>query len=463
MKVLSRFLPKTIEGQLVATLGISIILLLGVLTTFDVMDRRSPIEWAESGATLNRLARMQTILENVSIDRRGSLLRSLSVCHDGYTLAAHRFEVVDVTEQTAQLEDRIAQRLSVGTQRVSVGYATLTSDDFSYGDCTEAEIDLPMTAIVISVQLESGGWFNAEVHPHEWHLQDFVARIFRYSLAVILVGIFALFLIRRLSKPLNDLTDAAKQFAAGLNVSPVGESGPPDLRRAIQSFNAMQQQVASDVKKRTDTLAAISHDLRTPLTALRIRGELVDDEETRGDLVASIDKMEKIIASALEYLRGESRSEPHREVDLSALLASECNGFKEAGRQAEFVGETGVQYSCRPDALARAVRNLVENANKYGGGARVDLRVGAESLDISVSDTGPGIPAHEIDAALEPFRRLSKARESQQGGFGLGLAIVEAIVKGHDGELILTENSPSGLVATIRLPTVPSLSDSVSG
>ena len=117
-----------------------------------------------------------------------------------------------------------------------------------------------------------------------------------------------------------------------------------------------------------------------------------------------------------------------------------------------FIGETGVNFSCRPDALARAVRNLIENANKYGGGASVSLRTGPEYLDISVSDAGPGIPADKIDLALEPFRRLSMARESQQGGFGLGLAIVEAIAKGHHGELILANNDPSGLVATIRLP-----------
>jgi signal transduction histidine kinase len=458
MKPLSRFLPKTIEGQMIAVLAISIFLLLSVLISFDFMERRSPIEWAESGATLNRLVRMQTVLESVSTERRGGLLQSLSGCHDGYTLTPKRFEPIDANDRTANLQDRLARQLAVNVQRVTVGYAELTRDDFSYGDCTESEISLPMTAIVISTQLQSGNWLNAEVHPHEWHLQDLIARILRYSLALILVGIFAYFQIRRLSKPLNNLTDAAKQFADGLKVSPVDESGPPDLRRAIQSFNAMQQQVASDVKKRSDTLAAISHDLRTPLTALRIRGELVDDEETRTDLVSSIDKMEKIIASALEYLRGESRSEPHREIDLSALLASECNDFEEAGQQAEFVGETAVHYSCRPDALARAVRNLIENANKYGDGARVDLRTGPESLDISVSDTGPGIPAHEVDVALEPFRRLSKARESHQGGFGLGLAIVEAIVKGHDGELILTGNSPSGLVATIRLPAI--ISDS---
>ena len=437
---------------MIAVLAFSIILLLIALVFLDLADRQSPIEWAESNVTFSRVARMQTVMESVTTEQRGSVLESLSGCHDGYTISTKRFEAVSSDKKTDALQKNIALRLNTDPNNVSVGYAILTRDDFSYRDCADAEIALPMTAIVISTQLQPGDWLHTEVHPHEWHLQDLIARILRYSSALIAVGLLALFLIRRISQPLNSLTDAAKQFADGLKVSPVGERGPPDLKRAIQSFNAMQQQVADDVKKRTDTLAAISHDLRTPLTALRIKAELIDDEVIRADLVSSIDKMDKMISSALEHIRGEALSEPQRTVDLSVLLASECFDFEETDQRAEFVGELGVNYFCRPDALARAVRNLIENANKYGDGARVDLQTGSKFLEIVVSDNGPGIPADQIGAVLEPFRRLSKARESDQGGFGLGLTIVAAIAKVHNGELELGPNEQSGLVATIRLP-----------
>ncbi len=457
MNPLSRFMPKSLEGQMVAVLGGSILLLLSLLVGLDLLDRKSPIEWADSSVTLNRLARMQAILENVSSERRAGLLGSLSGCHEGYTLTAQPYGPVSLDERTNSVRGGVARHLAIDAQRVLVGYTKLMRSDFSYADCEVSEIKLPMTAIVISFQLQSGEWLNAEVHPHEWHLQDLVERILRYSSALVLVGIFALLLIRRLGKPLKQLTSAARQFADGLQVSPVEESGPADLRRAIQSFNAMQRQVADDVKKRTGTLAAISHDLRTPLTALRIRGELVDDDEARDDLVASIEKMEKVLSSALDYLQGESQTEVLRDVDLSALLASECSEFEEVGQVAVFDGETGVHLNCRPDALARAVRNLIENANKYGGGARVSLRLGAANVDIAVSDTGPGIPADKIGEALEPFRRLSAARESQQGGFGLGLSIVEAVARGHGGRLILTANEPGGLLATIRIPRLRQL------
>lgn len=448
----SRWTPGTLEGQIIAVLAISLVLVLGALTAFDLMARDTPIEWAESGATLNRLSRMRTALESIDPKKRASFLRTISACHDGYTLTERAFEPVERNVGTNALAGRIAQHLAVEASSVSVGYANLSRADFSYAKCSASEISLPMRAIVVGLKLDSGRWLNAEVHPHEWHVDALLARILRYGAVCAFVGVLAILLMRRLSKPLNNLTHAARRFGAGLNVSPVPETGPLDLRQAIESFNAMQRQVAGEVSRRTDTLAAISHDLRTPLTALRIKAELVEDAARRIDLVASIDKMDRIVASALEFLRGESRSEPLRSIDLSAMLASECSEFEEAGQQAEYIGKAGVHYTCRSEALARAVRSLIENANKYGNGARVDLRCDPGHLDISVSDTGAGIPEDQFKVALGPFRRLSRARESHQGGFGLGLAVAQAIAKGHDGDLILSTNEPCGLIATIRLP-----------
>lgn len=452
MSWIIRLVPRTIEGQMIAILSVSLVLLLSALTILEIIERGTPIDWAESGATLSRVQRMHAIFEYIDAEKRVEFLHTISACHDGYTLTESRFTPVEFTPRTSALRARVARLLAVDEPSVSVGYAKLTQDDFSYRECGESDIDLPMTAIVVSIKLRTSQWLNIEVHPHEWHVQDLIARILHYSAAFVVVGGLAIFLIRQLSKPLRGLTYAAQRFGDGLHVSPVTENGPPDLRRAIQAFNAMQRQVADEVRKRSETLAAISHDLRTPLTALRIKAELVDDVERRTDLVASIEKMEQIIASGLEFLKGESRSEPLRAIDLSAMLASECSDFEEAGQKATFIGENDVHYTCRPEALARAVRNLVENANKYGNGATVDLRTGAGYLEISVSDTGPGIPEDKVKAALEPFIRLSKARESQKGGFGLGLAVVKAVAQGHNGDLILTSNEPSGLIALLQLP-----------
>ncbi len=452
MRLSGRFLPDTLEGRIVGILVFSFVLLLAAVISVEVADRRSAVEWAELDTTFDRLKRMHTVLESIPPNRRPSLLASVSVCHEGYTLSGHRYPVTETTARTEALRKRIAEHLMAVPQNVAVGHVRLTRDDFSYAACPVGDIGIPMPAVVVSVRLRSGEWFNAEVHPHEWHVRDFVSRVLGYSAVFLLIATGAIAVVRQLSRPLNSLTEATRRFSEGLEVSTVDERGPPDLRRAIQSFNAMQRQVAEDVKKRTDTLAAIGHDLRTPLTALRIRAELVEDRETREGLVKGILKMEAIVASALEYLRGESRSEPMRQVDLSTMIANECRDFREAGQRAEFVGVPGVRCTCRPDALMRAVRNLIENANKYGDGATVNLRKTGSTLELSVSDSGPGIPAERLAYAIEPFQRLSAARENNDGGFGLGLAIVKVVAEGHGGQLVLAANEPSGLVATIRIP-----------
>jgi signal transduction histidine kinase len=422
------------------------------LTGLDLLARDSPLEWAQSEASIVRLARMRTVIENIEPGRRAGFAAAISSCHDGFTLTPQPFAPVSTSTHTATVGTRLAQALGIPADAAVVGLARLTRAEFAYAQCDADEISLPMDAAVASVRLSSGEWLNAEVHPHEWHPGHLFERIAGYGAVCLLVGALAIALMHRLNRPLNDLTRAAQRFGNGLNAATVPVTGPRDLREAIDAFNVMQTRVAREVTHRNQTLAAISHDLRAPLTALRIKAELVEDDVRRADLVATIDRMERLVASALEYLRGEARSEPIRNIDLGAMLASECSDFEEAGQTAVYAGVASFHYPCRPDALARAVRNLIENANKYAHGAMVGMSASATIVEIVVSDDGPGIPQESRTLALEPFWRLSVARESDRGGFGLGLAVVDAIARGHDGELVLSDNEPCGLVATIRLP-----------
>nr|WP_257643994.1 ATP-binding protein [Luteimonas salinisoli] len=260
----------------------------------------------------------------------------------------------------------------------------------------------------------------------------------------------------RLGRPLRRLTEGALRFGSGLKAEPLPETGPSDVRRTIRAFNAMQRQVIDEIDRRTSTLAALSHDLRTPLTALRVKAELVEDDKARSDLIASIVKMETIASSAIEFLKGEARTEPMRLIDLTALIESECADFQEIGAPVAFLGSGAVQIACRPDALARAVRNLIDNAIKYGGGAEVSICLSRSDVEIAVADHGPGIPADQVRQAIEPFVRLSAAREGDEKGFGLGLSVAAAVAKGHEGSLDLAANTPRGLVARIRIPLAAS-------
>ncbi len=442
---------------MITILAVSFSILLAVFITDELFDNNNElIEWAESRRTLGRLKAMKPILDNLPSEQRQSLFELASSCLSGHAVTKEPFVTGGHTDETHRLQLRIADLLKTDESKVLVGHATIKKEDFEFGRCRKPETELPSEGIVISVQLNNDEWFHKEVHRH-WHSWYVLEWVLRTSALFFFIGAAAIFLIRRLIRPLDQLTAAAQTFGRGLHVSKLEEKGPSDIRRAIAAFNAMQQQVTDEVKKRTDTLAAISHDVRTPLTALRIKAELIDDTEARQDLITSIDRMEKITVSALEFLKGESRGEPLREIDLSALLESECNDFEEMGHSAKFFGASGILHYCRPEALARAVRNLIENAIKYGGSA--DVRVeknneyNEENIVIKVSDHGPGIPLDKLALAVEPFERLSKARENNKGGFGLGLSVAKAIAEGHDGQLILEANQPSGLIATIQLPT----------
>jgi signal transduction histidine kinase len=440
------------DRQMIAILALALLALFAALVVLEMLEHDSAAEAVTNSGAVNRLKNLYPVFERVGDESLPGVLDIVSSCHAGYTITAQPFQQGRSTHETTRLRALIAQELALDLDRLRVGEARLTRADFSYGKCSHSEIDLPVEAMVISLRLASGGWLNAEVHAHEWHWREKMGWMARASGAFLFVGGISIFFMRRLSQPLSRLTDAAQRFGAGLQVSEVKESGTIDLRRAIRSFNQMQRQVTDEIARRMSTLAAISHDVRTPLTALRVKAELVDNADMRRDLITSIDRMEQITASALEFLKGEARNEPMRCVDLSALLESECQDFEEVGRNAKFVGAHDIHHVCRPDALARAVRNLIDNAIKYGNGARVELRASGGIVDIAVTDTGPGIPADKVELAVQPFERLSKARESNQSGFGLGLAVAKAIAQGHEGELILAANEPTGLVATIRLP-----------
>jgi signal transduction histidine kinase len=443
---------RSTEGQMMAILAGALLVLFAAVIALELIEHETPIETAAGGRTLERLKGLVPVLERVDRDDVGSVVALASSCHAGYVVTDAPFSTSASSAETRQLELSLARELSLPPQRLKAGHMRLTRDDFSYRKCGPWEIDLPLEGIVISLQLQSGQWLNAEVHPHEWHFAQKLDWMLKVAAAFVFVGAVALFFMRRIGRPLNQLTAAARRFADGMEMSEVAEDGPIDLRRAIRSFNAMQRQIVGVMARRTGTLAAISHDVRTPLTALRVKAEMVDDAALRTSLIGSIEKMERITATALEYLKGESRGERLRPVDLGALLESECAEFEELGHDVAFSGEHGVHFTCRPEALARAVRNLIDNAVKYGSNVRVALQPAPQWIDIAIADDGPGIPEDKLQLATQPFERLSTARDGDQGGFGLGLAIARAIAEGHEGQLILANRQPRGLVATIRLP-----------
>lgn len=452
------FSLSTVENQIFAILGAAFIALLTGSVIYHVSHHRNVVDEAKSDSAINQIILRVPILERIKPEELQGFIAETSICHKGFTVTRDPYLPHAASPTANDIRDFVAEELSRlkhdrSKDDISIARTEFSRGDFSFAQCGPDEFDYPVDGIVISVRMNTGEWLNVEIHAHKFEFggHSFFEPI-RIYLFFILVGIVALFFIRRFTKPLSNLTQAASKFGNDLQVDEIEENGPADIRHAIRSFNTMQREVRDEMKRRTQMLAAVGHDIRTPLTALRVKAELIQDAKTRDDIVASVAKMERITASALDYVRGESRSEPKQNVDLRALIESECSEFEDLGREVLFRGEEMLHYHCRPIALARAVRNLIDNAVKYGGKTDVEL-VNAEGyIEIRVLDEGPGIAEAQLTHAFDPFVRLSDARESETGGFGLGLSIAKAIIDGHDGTLRLEANNPNGLRAIIQLP-----------
>lgn len=274
------------------------------------------------------------------------------------------------------------------------------------------------------------------------------------TLMVVGIGLtlLAAWLGRRITRPLGVFADAATRLGTDVGTPALPESGPSELRAAARAFNRMQQRVQRLVEDRVQMLAAVSHDLRTPITRMRLRADFVDDSEQQAKMLRDLDEMEAMIAAALAFAREEMVVEPRSRVDLRALLDEIAAELTEVGETVRVSGAESAEIDGRRPALKRALRNLLENAVKYGH--RADVHVTAEPADVAVTieDEGPGIPEPELERVFRPFYRVEPSRSRQTGGTGLGLSAARSVIRSHGGDIILANRAEGGLAQLVTLP-----------
>jgi signal transduction histidine kinase len=277
------------------------------------------------------------------------------------------------------------------------------------------------------------------------------------SLSVLLVAVVALSLlaVRWVTRPLQTLADAADALGRDIDSPPMKEGGPIEVARAARAFNTMQQRLAANLRERTAVLAAMSHDLKTPVTRLRLRAEMLPDTAQRLKFTRDLEEMEAMVAATLDFLRGSAGTEAVQPMDMGALLESLQTDLAETGGEVTLAGRPLRPYAGRPVALKRCLRNLLENAVKYGHAAAVEVDDCEERLQIVVRDRGPGIPPAELERVFEPFYRLEGSRSRDTGGTGLGLTIARSIAQAHGGQLVLENRAEGGLAARLTLPRAP--------
>jgi len=305
----------------------------------------------------------------------------------------------------------------------------------------------------LAVELSDGSWlssayYRADMNPW-WNSHS----LFSLAIAAVILSVIGIVTARQIARPLRQLAASAEAIGRGENVEVLPEVGPDDIRLTTAAFNRMQARLFRFVEDRTRMLAAIGHDLRTPLTSLRLRAEFVTDADARQRMLSTIDEIQAMTEAMIALARGEATVEETRTVDLNALLGSLCDDMADLGQPVEHVEGMKTAYRCRPDGLRRAIRNVIENAVRYGEFAHVSIGGTPSSIDIVVQDHGPGIPDDMKEKVFDPFFRLESSRSRETGGVGLGLSIARAIIRHHGGDIALSANDP-GLKVVISLPRV---------
>lgn len=371
-------------------------------------------------------------------------------------------------EEVAEVEDIMQARLAdTGIDEVDVGRAAAAArvpgdavTDRAAGSVgrflTEiAELYDQNDVYLVSAKLADSSWINFTIPtaplPRLW-AADTVLLMLAVIAAVVAASIWAL---RRLTAPYAVLANAALRFGRDRNAVFLPEGGPREVRAAAQAFNFMQDQLQRFLSDRDQLVAAVSHDLRTPVTRLRLRAEFIDDPDQRARMLADLDDIETMTRSVLAFARGSASPEPRETVDLVSLVQSICQDQPGVGLDLPASLPPRIAHVAQPVELRRCIANLIDNAVKYGGGAHVTIRLDPSEVRVVVEDRGPGIPEEQRERVFRPFFRLETSRNRETGGTGLGLTIARSVARAHDGDVALSERPGGGLRAEVVLPSLP--------
>lgn len=311
--------------------------------------------------------------------------------------------------------------------------------------------------VVVGMHLPDGAWLNQSVQvepPRAWHSPTFLAA---FLLMTVTAAGLTLWTVRRLTAPVRTLAAAAEALGRDVNAPPLPEDGPSEVAVAATAFNTMAARIRRFVEDRTELLTAIGHDLRTPITRLKLRAEFVEDDEQRGKMLADLEELEAMVSATLAFGRDARTTEPVVPLDLAELLRTLLDEAGDAWpdrlQNLAYEGPPHLTVHARPLSVKRALANLVSNAIAYGGGARVRLTPPANGLAvIEIEDDGPGIPPGELERVFEPFHRGEPSRNRETGGVGLGLPIARNILRAHGGDVALANRPKGGIRATVSLP-----------
>jgi signal transduction histidine kinase len=450
-----RFWPNTLAVQLIVVTAAAVALSNIAVAAWFEYGNELQTATAANERVLDRAASVATTLNAIPVSARATVFNSMSGRLWKFVEAPVPSKPLEMTSDEQILARHLGDMLpdKLPNKHLISVQINRPPDSFS-SDELPPHSDASTQAVHALVPIDehtmlSGVFVRA---PSPWPLEIFVAAV----VAILVASLGAALVARRVVQPLSELTKAAATVALGTHTPHVNEEGPADVRNAAIAFNAMAEKVTRTLESQRHLLSAVGHDLRTPLTSMRINLEFVEDDELRDGLMRNLDELQALTEQVLAAAKGGS-GEPPRQVDLSALVESLCTDLDEMGEPVSWANHAPAPISCRPNEIKRAVRNLVENAVAYGHKADVRISDAGDGYDVLVEDEGPGIPEGDHQRVFEPFVRLESSRNEATGGTGLGLTLVKAIAEGHGGAVRLENRPGGGLRARMHLPRMSAI------
>lgn len=468
MRRFTRFRPRRMAGRMILLTLAGFVIAQVIVVIVLGWDRRETFREYESYRLIERIAVTLRIVEaspaalgraiadNASSPFMDFWVSPGAVLPPGVESGAFWHE--DHEEHIAALKERIGRDRDIRFNRSETFLrgATLPERlrrDHDHDDDDEPSFRRYRPDFALSISLADGRWLNAGFNFRRRAPDIGYPVLLSLLVTGSILALVIIFSVRRVSRPLETLASAADRIGRGETVETIPEEGPDDLKETIRAFNLMQERLRRFVEDRTRMLAALGHDLRTPITSLRLQAEFVEDGELRIRMQRQLDDMQQMAESALAFARDAADGEETSRVDLGALAESLVEDLECLGLDVSCIDpEAAIVHACRPVALKRALTNLVRNAVTYGGSAEITIRKAGGEILMEVSDNGPGIPEADMERAFTPFERLDPARSTETGGAGLGLTIARTIARAHGGDVRLANRREGGLVATIALP-----------
>ena len=445
----------SMRAQLVLLVGAAFLVGQVLSLVFFADERSSAVQAALGAEAAGRAANVALLIENAPSDLHEQIVTAASsplvrfeIGPDAEVVEGeHHGDAAVEARIRALMNDSFSRAIRVEVHEIDgnvLPVPNLTPEmaemhaDMMRGTLAALELE-------ISIALSGGNWLNVATRFERppWQLSSASLISVLLSAGLGALAVFW-FVIARLTRPLTALKRATEALGRGDQVAPLAPAGPPEVKALTQAFNVMQDRLRRFVADRTMMLAALAHDLRSPLTSMRVQAAMVEDAETQASIARSTEEMSEMVEATLAYARGVGTEEAVEDVLLSEIME------RAGARPASW--PSGLVVAVRKTAFIRALRNLVENAQRYGGVAEVHWSVTGSDLEICVTDDGPGIPEEKIEQVLEPYVRLEQSRSRKTGGTGLGLSIARSVVLAHGGTLALSNRQAGGLCARVTLP-----------